>query len=89
MGRFTLEQFRAIVKSAVPPKETEVLWLDVSEKTKPFLRYYYMGKWEALSSTDIDLRDLKLQVMDIDKRVTALENITIFSISRDEINNLF
>lgn len=89
MGRFTLDKFRVIVKSAVPPKETEVLWLDVSEKTKPFLRYYYMGNWEALSSTDIDLRDLKLQVMDIDKRVAALENTTIFSISKVEINNLF
>ena len=37
------EQIRKIIKSSLPPKDESVIWLDVSNPSKPLLKYYDFG----------------------------------------------
>lgn len=44
-----ITQLRETVKSAFPPDNKEVLWIDVSDETNPIQKIYLRGEWKVIS----------------------------------------
>lgn len=52
-----------IIVSKVQPRETNVIWLDISEK-KPILKVFLSGKWTPVSDETGEFAELLAQVKD-------------------------
>lgn len=44
-----IKRFRETVMSVKPPKDENVLWVDVSDSKNPLLKFYFLGKWVGLA----------------------------------------
>lgn len=80
------EPIRKIIKSSLPPKDETVIWLDISNIDKPLLKYYNFDTWTPLSTTDVEIGDLKSDVKQLEKEVeTKFSGIKIYKVDEKEL----
>jgi len=80
------EQIRKIIKSSLPPKDESVIWLDVSNPSKPLLKYYDFGEWVPMSTTDVEVAGIKDEIKNLKKEVdTKCSGIKIYNVDEKEL----
>lgn len=51
-----IKRYRGIVGCIVQPEDKEVLWLDISNSSKPVLKVYIDGEWLKLAGGDKEIQ---------------------------------
>lgn len=59
-----MQTIEKIIKSTIPPQQTNVLWLDISLE-KPVLKGFKNGAWLPVSSEDADVQHLQEEINEI------------------------